>query len=131
MIVENEYLVRINGITHRMTMKEFLDAQEPKELIKVTGETKKGLSTGFTPDNHLNAINLNNDFILKPPHTIEEAHELGELISDYMAIDFEQRKKESALMIEKYLVANPDVKPDAEGLYEWDITARRIRDGEI
>jgi len=32
--------------------------EEPKELIKVTGETKKGLSTGFTPDNHLNAINL-------------------------------------------------------------------------
>lgn len=48
-----------------------------------------------------------------------------------MEQQFEQRKAECKLMIEEYLTANLDIKPDANGEYEWDITARKIRDGKI
>jgi hypothetical protein len=55
----------------------------------------------------------------------------AEKIGEYMEQQFEQRKAECKLMIEEYLTANLDIKPDANGEYEWDITARKIRDGKI
>jgi len=59
---------------------------------------------------------------------VKAYQDLGTAIGSYMTIDFEARAEECKLMIDKYLKVNPNIKPDAEGLYEWDITARKLKE---